>query len=223
MSLIGDGFSTVIFRENIGSNRDQNKQQFYPVNESGFDVSTVVAANAAIKKAVPDARTVLLLAKDHNLYKTQNEMFDSAESLPESRELLKSMLKGQPVSHLVLVTKFRSEADFKFADNNYTGKGKLEGLGFYVHNSLQVEDINTRNSGLGILAPYVYIKIRLIDANTLEVIKETTQKQSHIVGITKPNESSVYVWDSMKSQQKIELLQSLIKAAMNEGIPKLFN
>lgn len=222
MSLIGDGFSTVIFRENIGSNRDQNKQNFYPVSESGFDVSTVLAADAAIKKSQPDVRTVLLLAKDSILYKTQNEMFDSAESLPESHQLLKSMLKGQPVSHLILVTKFRSEAEFKFADNNYTGKGKLEGLGFYVHNNLQIMDINTKNSGTGILAPYVYIKIRLLDANTLEVIKETTQKQSRIVGNTKPNESSVYVWDSMKPKQKIELLQSLITASMNEGIPNLF-
>lgn len=217
LSLAGDSISTVLERLQTGSKLDQNDKQVIPITDKVFDLSAIEAANAVIKKAEPQARTVLLVTPDPGLYKAQNDMFESAGAHADDRTFLKSLLTNRKVSHLVLVTKLRADADI-WLSNAPISTGRLEGLGYYMNNSVRIMDSKTLNNASGVLAPFAYIKLRLIDAETLEVVKEVVEKHANPVGNFAGNRAS---WGALDATQKIEYLSLTLQDAVNKAMPRL--
>lgn len=218
LSLAGDSISTVTERHTIGSKLNLNEKQVIPIGDHVFDQSAIFAANEVIKKAAPDDKTVLLLTPDVGLYKAQNDMFESPAANADNRAFLKSLLTNRSVTHLVLITKARGEAQVWLTDIP-VGTGLLEGLGYYINNIIDVRSNRTLNSGTGLLAPFAYLKIRLIDAGTMEVIKEVVQKEAHPI----PNytRDDLSAWSTLGAKEKIEYLQEIITRNVGSAVPKL--
>jgi hypothetical protein len=220
LSLAGDQISMVTFGAETGSRIDQNHKNITEVKTPVFDEATVQAANAVIKKIQPSVTTVMLITPDQGLYQAQNKMFDAPESNVENRTFLKSLLKDRPVTHLILITKYHSDARIQVG-REAVGNGKIEGLGFYMDNVLEVLNQTTLNSGKGILAPFAYIKVRLLDAKTLELVREVTATESISIGNYKPEETGFAAWNILSSSEKVTHLQKLLGLAMEHTIPKL--
>ncbi|SFU35039.1 hypothetical protein [Pseudoduganella namucuonensis] len=218
LSLAGDSITTVLERPQTGSKIDQNEKTLVPIADKVFDEAAIQAINAAIKKREPDAKTVLLLTPDPGLYKAQNAMFESPSSTADDRTFLKSLLTNRAVTHLVLVTKARAEADIWISDIPVS-TGRIEGLGYYMNNSIRIRNTETGGHGTGILAPFAYVKVRLIDAATLNVVDEVVQKKASPVG-NHTGESRAS-WDVLTSAQKIDYLNSRLKEAVAEAVPRL--
>jgi hypothetical protein len=217
LSLVGDSISTVLERLQTGSRLDQNEKQLIPIADKVFDVAAIEAANAIIKKTDPQAQTALLVTPDPGLYKAQNAMFDSAAAHADDRTFLKSLLTKRAITHLVLVTKLRADADI-WLKNAPISTGKIEGLGYYMNNSIRITDLDSLNNTSGILAPFAYIKLRLIDAATLEVVKEVTEKHACPVGNFAGTRAS---WDALNSAQKVEYLSQTLQDAVGKAMPRL--
>jgi hypothetical protein len=69
--------------------------------------------------------------------------------------------------------------------------------------------------------PYAYIKLRLVDANTLQVLREVTQKQSRVVTYEPGAERAVRTWDALTPKQKLDYLDGLMCEAVTQAVPKL--
>jgi hypothetical protein len=220
MSLIGDEISLVAFKPETGSRLADDNRNVQPVKDAVFDTAAIQAANGMIKKVEPGAQTVLMLTQDQGLYKAQNDMFDAAGSNKDNRAFLLSLLKNRPVTHLVLITKHRGEAQFKLVES-YIGKGRVGGLGFYIDDSLVTINQKTLNSSRGVLAPFAYVKLRLIDAKTLEVIAEDHVKESTVVGNSSATANGQQTWNILTGPEKIRYLEDLLGDAMTEGVPRL--
>lgn len=217
LSLAGDSITTVVENPKIGSNIDTNEKQVFPISEKVFDLAGIEAANAVIKKAEPAARTVLLVTPDPGLYKAQNDMFESPDKHGDDRVFLKSLLTNRTVSHLVLVTRLRADADVWLRDA-LISTGRLDGLGFYINNDIRITSDSTLNSTSGVLAPFAYVKLRLIDANTLQVVKEVIEKHAKPVGNFS---GSMLSWGALSSAQKVEYLTLAYQEAVNKAMPRL--
>lgn len=221
LSLVGDSISTVVERPTIGSKLNLNDKVVIPISDTAFDESAIHAANDAIKQSVPAAKTVLLLTPDVGLYKAQNDMFESPAANADNRTFLKSLLSNRAVTHLVLITKARGEAQI-WLTHTPVGTGRLEGLGYYMNNTVDIRSNTTLNSGTGLLAPFAYVKIRLIDANTMEVVQEIVQKRAYPVGNYNKG-ADMAAWTTLTSKQKVEYLQELIKDTVSDAVPRLIN
>ena len=210
------------FVPDIGSKINQSDKQVYELNNTMFDEVAIRAASAAVKKIEPGAAPFLMLSTDAELHKAQNAMFDDPAANQANRDYLKTLWKDHPVSHLILVSKFRTDAEVKYM---YTseGSGKIEGLGFYMDNRTHVTTYtkNQNYSTEGILMPYAYIKLRLVDANTMQVVREVTQKQSRIVTYKPDSERAVRPWEALTPKQKADYLDGLMREAVTEAVPKL--
>ncbi|MFL6657212.1 MAG: hypothetical protein ACJ8GW_04010, partial [Massilia sp.] len=220
MSLIGDSIMLAQHRDQTGTRMEPDARNIIPITDTVFDNAAVQAANTALKRIEPSVQTVMMLTQDTGLYKAQNDMFDAVEANKDNREFLKSLLKARNVDRLILVTKFRADAQLKLA-NSYTGSGHIEGLGFYIDDALNVLDLGTRNTALGILAPFAYVKLRLIDGKTLAVLAEKTVRQSHVVPNASATANGQYTWNILTGAQKIAYLDDLLGKAMDEGMPRL--
>lgn len=220
LSLLGDTISIVTQGAETGHRIDQNQKDTVAIPNAVFDEAALLAADRAIRLSQPEASTVLMVTRDHGLYQAQNGLFDAIESNRENREFLKKLLKDRPVSHLILITKFRAEAELRTLDTAL-GTGRLEGLGFFMDDNLAVRDEKTLASGTGILAPFAYVKVRLLDARTLQVIREAHEKKSRVAGNFDTYTSGKHAWQVLTAKQKIAYLQDLIGVAMTAAIPGL--
>jgi hypothetical protein len=222
LSLAGDAISTVTYVTDIGTKINPNDKQVYSLlNNTVFDETAIRAASAAVKQAEPDAAPFLMLTMDAELHQMQNAMFDDPAANQANRDYLKSLWKDKGITHLILVTKYRADAEMKFI-NQSEGSGKLEGLGFYMDNKVGVVSYREKNhSTQGILMPFAYVKLRLVDADTLAVEREVRQRQSQLVTYAPDADRAVRTWDALTAKQKMDYLNALMQEAVTEGVPKL--
>jgi hypothetical protein len=213
MSLIGDKISVVGHRATVGSSIDRNRQGAMTVQGHALDDMAVLAASDAISRFDPPASIVMLASNDPTLYELQDELFEPQQ---RSRALLASAIRdpiqGQHATHLILIRKHRGDAAMRM-QVQYVGSGKLEGVGFYVDPTLPTRNLETNEIGSGFLAPFAYIKVTLVDANSMAVIREQTVEES----ATMLTGKSLNPLDALTPAQKTAALRSLIVKATAGG------
>jgi hypothetical protein len=159
-SLIGDVISIDIYRKRVGTMIDSNQQEKLPVPTPVFDELAMKTASDAVVKLLPSASmaTLSVAAAGSDL--------DPAQFLLDGRiaasHRLAVALRDAGFTHLLVIAKQRAPARLKFVGGS-VGSGHLQGIGFYIDNSLSAERIDTQESARGIIAPYVYIKLALVD------------------------------------------------------------
>jgi hypothetical protein len=225
LSLAGDAISTVTYVPEIGSRIDTNDKQIYSLGDNTmFDEAAIRAASNAIQKVQPDAGRFLMLSTDAELHTAQNAMFDDPAANQGNRDFLKSLWKDKGLTHLILVTRYRADAELKFM-NESGGTGKIEGLGFYMDNRVEVtshdEKQKRHESSQGVLMPFAYVKLRLINADTLAVEREVRLKQSEMVTYENGQDRAVRTWQALTAKQKTEYLDRLVREAVASGVPRL--
>jgi hypothetical protein len=204
-----------------------------PVKETTLDDAAVAAIAGAIRQREPAAGVELLSGRNTGWYSAQGRMFDASNAAKDSRESLKAILKERKVAYLIVVTKRRSRTEMLadphlFADAQLrlmagsSGDTKwLEGIGFYVDDVVRVQNLKTFEFSTGVLVSFVNATVRLVDAKTLEVVRERTVMRSKIIAISRPLEAGFSAWDEATAAQKLESLQDLIRTSMAETIPDL--
>ncbi len=116
--------------------------------------------------------------------------------------------------HLLLVTKHRDHAYFALT-NGMSGSGRLEGLGFYIDDTTNFRDNKTNDSSHGMLGPFAYVKIRILDATTLAQIGERNFTQSSILVRPSTVPSAMALWESMSNAEKLDKLKLELIASVN--------
>jgi hypothetical protein len=218
MSLVGNALTVHTIRPSVGIRSENETRNVLPIAEPVFDAAALRAANAAIREVQPGAKVVLMMTEDAGLYKAQNAMFDAAFDNKDNRDYLISLLKERGVSHLVLITKERDSARFK-TSNGFVGTGSLEGLGFFIDVTLHFRTTETFESSSGMLGPFAYVKVRLLDATTLALVREAKATTSDILVRPSALPNAMEMWTSMPSAEKIGHIETLLGEAMNEAIP----
>src|SRR5438132_8156443 len=162
LSLIGDKLLVAQQQPSTGTNIRRTLRQQMPLSDTLLDRTALAAAEAVLRQAEPEARTVLLLARDPAILAAQDRLLDDGGPLTQLLEPLSEALKGAQATHLVVIAKHRQEAMLRLADSTF-GTGKLEGLGFYVDHSIITENPDTRERDIGAIAPFAYLRIGVVD------------------------------------------------------------
>ena len=217
LSLIGDKINIVGHQATVGSKMDRNRHGTMVVEARALDDTAVIAASDAIGRFDPRASIVMLSSNDPALYELQSELFEPQE---KSRALLESAIavpaRSQHATHVVLIRKHRSDALMRL-DRLYVGSGKIEGVGFYVDANLVTTNSDTHAQGRGFLAPFAYIKVTLIDAQTMAIIREQTVEESMALSTARA-EGSLNPVDVLTPAQKTSALRSMIVRATARGV-----
>jgi hypothetical protein len=223
LSLAGDSISTVTYVPEVGSRNDTNDKQVYSLGDNTtFDEAAIRAASTALQQIQPDASRFLMLSTDAELHKMQNAMFDDPAGNQANRDFLKTLWKDKGITHLILVTKYRADAELKFM-NESGGTGKIEGLGFYMDNRVEVISYkeDTNHSSQGVLMPFAYVKLRLINADTLAVEREVRLKHGEMVTYAPGAERAVRTWQALTAKEKTDYLDRLLREAVTDGVARL--
>ncbi|WP_143133148.1 hypothetical protein [Pseudoduganella namucuonensis] len=220
MSLAGNTLALHAKREQVGTRTESAPIQVLALEDQILDEAAILAARAVLLKALPGAQPVLMMTQDKGLYGAQNAMFDQPDAHQADRDYLKSMLAAQGVSHLVLVSKFRGNAELKLV-NSTEGGGVLEGMGFFVDDTIATINLNTQDGSRGMVVPFVYVRVRLLDARTLQVVREATAKRTRILARPSVEPSGMESFAAMTAVEKVKQLSVLLQVAMDETLPRV--
>ena len=165
-------------------------------------------------------QTVALPSSNATLYELQNELFEPEDRSVALLGAVKELVQSQNATHLVLITKHRGNAALRRA-KEYVGSGKIEGVGFYLDAGLDVDSprglaMHTRR---GFLAPFAYIKVTLVDAKTMGVIREQTVEETTTVSTARAEGGSHNPGDALTPAQKAAALQAMIRKAIARAMP----
>jgi len=217
LSLVGDEMMIVQREMATGSNIDTNNRWSVQMPDSSIDRTMAFAVEDAVKRSEPGAKTTLLVSRRQAVYDSvarELKHGDTSKAFEAVRPLIASA-KG--ATHLILVTKYRRNAMLRI-DNGYVGSGNLEGVGFYMDYGIQrgpVANLNEVESGM--ISPYAYFRVSLIDLASGKVISEDTAVGS------KPKWNKVgtigHAWAALTPQEKDQRLNDVIREETARVVP----
>jgi len=217
LSLIGDSITVVTYRSSTGSNLDSNLQRSFPVPGSRIDKMVLLAIDKSLGQINHEANTVLLVLDPATIKSESENLLDGQRFNPG--KTLDQALKQQPVTHLLLVTKYRADAKIRILDGD-EGSGQLEGVGFYIDRRMRMVHTDTGEEARGFLGPYTYFKVSLIDLATSTVMGQqlVTSGDAHVAF---GDEDNTDPWNALSADQKSNAINSLIKRGISDAVPAL--
>ena len=217
-SLVGDTLTVSVYRGATGTNLS-NASNILKMPGPLLDIAVLKAAQEALGKAAPDATVFPLKVA------VAGSNVDPAAVVVDDKvvagNVLVDALRQQGFTHLVTATKYRHNNVVRLAHGGpSTGRGQLEGMGFYVDPSLRVQNTSTGERSEGIVAPSLYIQLRLVDLATMEVRTQTITANS--VAAAAQNKTGMDAWGALTAEEKMKAAESLINANVAQAVPALF-
>jgi len=216
LSLIGDKILFAQYFPDTGGRLDASDKQFVALEDDVLDKTALAAVDAALKRTGTLAsKPVLLSVRDPALYDTQSTTGDSNATSRRLLERIAGLLKASGATHLILLTKYRHEAQIRDQDAE-RGAGTIEGLGFYIDAG---PPLGATSGSPGMLAVFAYLRYQLVDVARGAVLKEETVLASKAYSVFRSETGDP--WHSVTNQQKVQALQDLVRNETARVVPNL--
>ena len=221
LSLIGDRLDIVVALLPAGASMDPNRRESILVEEAVFDDTVLGAMVAAVRKVTPNAELASLNTRSPVLFEKHRTLFEESANTIAIPEAIRDALKAQGATHLFLITKRRDEASALLDDVIIEGRGKLEGLGFYLDSAIETRDAASGRTGRGYLAPYAFFDIRLIDLANSTVVARRKVVDAWPVSIGVSAAGAAGMWGALSAGNKVRLVNELIKREISRLVPEM--
>ena len=219
MSMIGDKMTLVIHQIGTGSRLNANRRVDMPMPDDTLDGIAAFAADDAIKRLQPGAKTSLFVTRDPKLLALQDKLADSTGNLETLAQQLKDLVASANATHLLLISKYRADARLRLVDGSIGG-GRLTGLGFYVDQETRIVDRETGRAGTGFISPYAYLSVTLFDMTQMRLLRREAATESDVVS-PGDSASAVVPWDALTSQQKVDAIKRVTQRAIDAAVPRV--
>jgi hypothetical protein len=218
-SLVGDAITVTMYRERVGTNLS-NTSSVIKMPGPLLDMTLMKVAQDAITKARPGAAVFTL--KVPAAGSNTDPALVVADGKVVADNVLVQALRQQGFTHLLIATKHRNNNIVRLRDGAIgTGQGMIEGLGFYVDPTIGVRNTQSGEVAEGIIAPYLYVQLRLVDLDALQVQSVQTITANSAVSSAE-NKNGVDAWGALTPAEKMQALQALIDEHVAAAVPLLF-
>ncbi len=216
VSLIGDEFSVVSRRTEVGTNLNPNERTVLPVPDAVFDRIAVSELETLVLRAKPGTPVLRALIRDPRLFALQDKLLTESSDSHDMRIALHDVLAKSGATDLFLVTKHRGAPVFEMATGKKIGSGSIGGIGFYIDNETRIYNTVTKVEDEGFLAPYAYVAVALMDLGSMRVVKTGTGRETTI-SIAAEKGGALHAWDALSPKEKVDALDQVIRKAVDTG------
>jgi hypothetical protein len=217
LSLVGDEMVIVQRDLETGSRLDTNSRQAIQMPDASIDRAVVLAVEDGIRKAEPNARTTLLVSRRQSVYDSVTRALDKGGSTHAAFEAVKPVVaSAKGATHLILVTKYRAQTRVRIPTGT-VGHGNLEGVGFYVDYGSFSRAPYIADAERGVLSPYAYMRVSLIDLASGRVVSEERVMASN--GYTVEVGTIGDAWQALSAQEKDRRLQQVLREETARVVP----
>ena len=217
LSLVGNKIEIVGARAEIGSRLSQNRRRRFDDAEGTLDRYVLQAVERAMRAQDRNASLAMLALPGSVLYDQPERAFDGRQvALPGN---VVDALIATRASHMILLTKVRDSAKVPLYDTSI-GVGTVQGIGFYIDDDIRLKVRETGNSADGLLAPFVYVRVSVVDVQSGEVVREEVVREMRTYS-TAQNPNAAGPWDVLSAEEKIAALHKLIDRSVGEATDRL--
>jgi len=216
LSLIGDKLLVVQYYQNEGFRSDSSLQASLALDDNALDKTALQAVDQTLRQVEPNDKPVLLVAKDTSLYEKQAELLRTGQTSKDLLPAVGPLLRGSGATHLILLTKVKSEARVQSVKDIALGSGMLEGLGFYVDTGRTLPNAPAGSPVNAVLGPFAYFRLELIDLGRNEILREEKVIASRAYSTEGGN-----AWGLLSSSEKIATLQEIVRRETIKAVPSL--
>jgi hypothetical protein len=213
VSLIGDQFSVVSRRPDVGTRLDPNERTSLPVPDVVFDRIAASAVEKALDDDRPGTPVLRALIRDPRLFALQEKLLSESAESHDMRIALHDLLVKAGATDLILVTKQRGEPAFKLVDGKIMAAGSINGIGFYIDNVTRMSNTEHRMTGEGFLAPFAYLAVSLVDLGSMRVLK-SKQGLETTMALPQDKQDAAHAWDALSAKEKVDALEHVIGDAV---------
>lgn len=213
LSLVGDEFGVVFQPDQTGTSLNPNVRHSYPVATAMLDDVAVSSAEEVLKPLKPVSPVLRFSILDPRLFALQDHLLvDSAESRGMRGALLE-LLRDNQANRLILVTKGRDDARFQLYHRT-TGTGKISR--FYVDQLLQLEKVESGEQTEGLLGPYAYLNVTVLDAASMTPIRSVPARESEM-RLPVDAKGAVRACDALTPEGKVDALERVLRRVVENA------
>ncbi len=185
----------------------------------GFDLIALRAAREALRRAQPAARVEVFRAPAALTVTDQRAVATGAANAELPDWMLKTLADNQ-LTHLLLVTRARGTLAATTGDNYDIGRGTVEGIGFFMDTLYTMKNSKTGELSSGLLAPYMQIKLTLMDAQSGDTVASYDIKDAYAYASAE-GQAKADPWTFMSTADKVTALRDLVAQGMQRGMAQL--
>ena len=220
VSLIGDEFSIVSRRLEVGTRLDPNERTALPVSDPVFDRIAAEEVERLLLGARPGMPVLRALIRDPRLFALQEKLWTESAESHDMRIALRDTLVKAGATDLLLVTKQRGAPSFRITTGTFERPGSISGIGFYIDNETLLYRSSTHIGGEGFLASYAYLAISALDLPSMRLVK-TRYALETAPALPAEKSGALHPWDALSGKEKVDALDRVIRRAIASGMAEM--
>ena len=185
----------------------------------GFDLIALRAARAALAGLQPKPSVDLFNAPTPLTLTDQRALAEGAGRAELPAWLVKTIADNR-LTHLVLVTRGRGAMLAETGSNQSIGRGSVEGVGFYLDTLYTMQNTRTGALSTGLLAPYVQIRLQLMDVQSGDIVSDYAVRESFAYA-NPDTKTEADPWNFMPNTDKVRTLRGMVERGMTRGMQQL--
>jgi hypothetical protein len=127
--------------------------------------------------------------------------------------------RAESLSHVLLVNSSTGAMEFRTGLTQVVGSDTVTGIGFVVSGSGRTKNLKTGAVATGYLAPFVQLRLTLIDLSGPRVVHSASLSEGYIVGPT--GAEAPDPWQFLSRQEKARALQALLRQTVTRGMQEV--
>lgn len=187
----------------------------------GMDAVVFDAAGSAVNRLHPQAEIRRFSAPAEVDVKDQLDIGLAASRRSELPAWVLASARQESLSHVLLVGCSTGAMEFRTGMTQVVGNDQVTGIGFFVSASGRTKNLDTGAVGSGYLAPFVQLRISLLDMDGPKLLHTTNLSEGYIVGA--PVAEAPDPWQFLNRADKASALASLLQRATTRGTQEVLD
>jgi hypothetical protein len=219
-SLLGDSVQVAAATDAPSDTRiERTARESLDFKGIGFDLLAIRAARDNIERVQPAAKVQAFRGTQALTVAEQRAVAEGAARAELPAWMVKTV-NDNGLSHLLLITRSRGTIDAQTADGYAIGRGTVDGIGFFIDTLYTIQNKTTGALSSGLLAPYLQVRLTLMDAMNGEVVATYDVKDAFVFG-SKEVQTAADPWNFMTPAEKVQILRQLAEQGLARGMRAL--
>jgi hypothetical protein len=216
-SLLGDGLQLVYPTDVTDTRLDRNQRESLPTKDIGFDQAALRAVRETLARQQPQASMQMFRSNTVMEPAAQRALAEGAAKA-ELPAWIVGTIQSAKLSHILLITRNRGDANFPLLNGHSIGRGTVEGIGYYVDRGYEIKNLDTGLTSQGFLGAYAMLRLQLMDANTGDMLASQDVRVGEIYAGRNDKEIG-NIWDALGPREKVEVLRKMVQDNVARVMP----
>ncbi|MBL8341883.1 MAG: hypothetical protein JNL30_10480 [Rubrivivax sp.] len=218
-SLLGEGIEITVGEYRHDSRLVPVRRETQEVRNVGFDIIAGREVRAAMQRHRASA-TVTPFGTNTTLPAAEQRHIAGGARAGALPGWIIQAVQQRRLSHVLLLTRQRADVKLPTAEGSSIGRGRVDGLGFYLDPDYKLRDVNTGAVSNGALGPHVVVELTLFDTDAAKVVRSLVIDEQFLLGSSEPK-AAVDPWSYLNAEQKIALLREALARSLQRVLPEM--